>query len=122
MYSKANRRRQRRDKKDRRQQFKRHTNWHHVYPTSRFKVRKNPVLHTAWHDVFQNMTPEEAIETVNKWMIDPEKFEEEIAGDARRLNAWKMLFGESAVPSDEVIEAIKSNWTFPGVSMIIKRA
>ena len=41
--------------------FKRHTNWHHVYPTSRFKIKKGPALHTAWHDVFENLTPEEAM-------------------------------------------------------------
>lgn len=103
-------------------QFKRHTNWHHVYPTSRFKIKKDPVLHTAWHDVFQNRTPEEAIETVNEWIANPEKFKGEIKYDSRKLNAWGLLFGDSAIPSRKVTEIIERNWTFRGVKMIkIKR-
>lgn len=104
-------------------QFKRHKNWHHIYPTSRFKVRKDPLLHTAWHDVFQNQTPEDAMEIVEKWIADPQEFEKEITGYPRRLSAWKMLFGDFAAPSHEVIKMIEKNWTFPGVRMIkIKRA
>jgi hypothetical protein len=108
----------RRDDKSKRQRFKRHTNWHHVYPVSRFKMKKDPVLHTAWHDVFQNKTPEDAIEKVEKWIANPEKFDEEIACNAGRINAWKMVFGDSAIPSSEVIKIIEKEWTFPGVKMI----
>ena len=108
---------QRPNKKGMRQQFKKHTNWHHVYPTSRFKIRKDPVLHTAWHDVFKNKTPEDAIEKVRKWIDDPKEFED-ITGNARRFNAWKMLFGDSATPSDDVIKIIEKDWTSPGVKMI----
>jgi len=112
-----NRRRPRPDTKNRLQQFKKHADWHHVYPTSRFKIKKDPVLHTAWHDVFQNRTPEEAIEKVKEWIGDREEFRA-ITGNARKFNAWKMLFGDSAVPSDDVIKIIEKDWTFPGVRMI----
>ncbi|MBI2450697.1 MAG: hypothetical protein HYV47_04160 [Candidatus Nealsonbacteria bacterium] len=104
--------------KHRSEAFKRHTNWHHVYPTSRFKIKKNPDLHTAWHDVFQNKIPEEAIETVKEWIIDHEKFQDKITNVPRRLRAWKMLFGKSALPSDEIIKIIEKDWTFHGVKMI----
>ena len=117
----AKRQNQRPDK-NKQQQFKRHTTKHHVYPTSRFVLKKNPVLHTAWHDVFQNKTPEEAIETVNEWITNPEEFEKEIAGEPRKISAWKKLFGESNIPSKEAMEIIERDWTFRGVRMVkIKR-
>jgi len=105
-------------KKQQVKQFKRHTNWHHVYPTSRFKLKKDPVLHTAWHDVFQNNTPEEAIERVEEWIANPEKFKEEITENERKLNAWELLFVNLDSPSDETIGTIKASWTFQGVRMI----
>lgn len=99
------------------EKFKTHRNKHHVYPTSRFILKKNPVLHTAWHDVFQNMAPEEAIEKVKDWIVNPEKFKDKISADQRKALAWKMLFGDS-IPSNEVIKIIERDWTFPGVRMI----
>lgn len=100
-----------------RQKFKKHDNRHHVYPTSRFVLKKNSVLHTAWHDVFRNSTPEEAIKIVQRWRLTPEKFKEEILNSERRISAWKMLFGDSA-EFDEIIIIIQKDWTFPGVKMI----
>ena len=109
--------------KSRRQQFKRHTNWHHVYPTSRFKIKKGPALHTAWHDVFENLTPEEAMGKAAGWAIDPEKFRENITANSRKMNAWTMLFGGINIPLKDVLEIIKNDWTFHGVRMIkTKRA
>lgn len=98
------------------QQFKRHTNKHHVYPTSRFTLKKDPALHTAWHDVFENLTPEEAIEKVEVWMMEYSKFKKEILDNERKLNAWKMLFGEAKFY--EVLRIIQKDWTFPGIKMI----
>lgn len=98
------------------QKFKKHTNKHHIYPTSRFIVKKDPVLHTAWHDVFQNSTPEEAMEEVERWITSPEELEQKIFGNRKKLEAWKMLFGEAGL--DEVLQIIQKDWTFRGYKMI----
>lgn len=97
-------------------QFKRHTNKHHVYPTSRFILKKNPVMHTAWHDVFENSTPEEAIEKVKWWQSAPKEFKKDILDNKRRLRAWKMLFGKTELNKVPLI--IQKDWTFPGFRMI----
>lgn len=115
--SKEPRRTPRYDKEKRNQiKFKRHTNWHHVYPTSRFKLKKDPALHEAWHDIFGNMSPEEAMEKVEEWMGQYNKFRKEILDHERKSKAWKMLFGEAKF--SEVISIIQKDWTFPGVKMI----
>ena len=79
-------------------QFKKHTNKHHIYPTSRFILKKNPVLHTAWHDVFEDSTPEEAVEKVEEWMTDSKKFKEEVMENERKTKAWEMLFSGLTTP------------------------
>lgn len=96
--------------------FKTHKNKHHVYPTSRFILKKNSILHTAWHDIFENSTPEEAMEKVERWKSAPKEFQEEILTDERKLNAWKMLFGEAEL--NKVLAIIKKDWTFPGVKIV----
>lgn len=98
--------------------FKRHTNKHHVYPTSRFILKKKPFLHTAWHDVFENDTPEEAMEKIRGWMLNPGEFEKKILKNQRKAKAWKMLFGRVDIPLSDVLKIIKSDWTFPGIKMV----
>jgi len=98
------------------EQFKRHTTKHHVYPTSRFILKKNPALHTAWHNIFQNNTPEEAMERVREWQSNHQEFKREILDNQYRLGDWKLLFAKADF--SKVLSIIQSEWTFPGVRMI----
>ena len=98
------------------QKFKKHTNKHHIYPTSRFTVKKDPILHTAWHDVFKNFTPEEAIEKVKSWIVAPEELEQKIFGIKKKQKAWEMLFGKAEL--SDVLQIIQKDWTFRGYRLI----
>lgn len=95
---------------------KQHANRHHVYPTSRFKLKKDPRKHNAWHQLFENKTPEEAIEKVKKWTTKSGMLNKD-ALMGYRLKAWKMLFGQETSP-EEAIQIIEKDWTFPGVRLV----
>lgn len=87
---------------------------HHVYPTSRFKIKKPRTKHNAWHALFKNKTPEEAMAQVNGWTTKN--------GDLRKLKeyrviAWRVLFGTGASPA-KAIQIIEEKWMVPGVKMI----
>lgn len=99
-------------------------NWHHILPTSRFKrlvkerihihivikklVKKR--LHIAWHNLFANMFPHEALDQVKKWTTKQGLLTKKLGGS--KLKAWKIVFGEKTLPK-EAIEIIKRHWSIP---------
>lgn len=97
---------------------KQHTNTHHVYPTSRFTREKPVRKHNAWHQIFENKTPEEAIEQVRSWSARSGQIRKNLfEKHDRKKKAWGILFGQE-VFSKQVIRIIEREWTFPGVKMI----
>ncbi len=98
---------------------KRRGNTHHFIPISRFKVKKDPRLHQAYHDLFKNRTGWEAIELLKQWVghggfIRPSFL-------ARRSpqfrSAFKLLFGNQ-VTLAALARIIKRDWIPPGVRML----
>ncbi len=103
---------------------KKHFNWHHFIPTSRFKrlikrgihihfeIKKRVVrkVHNAWHILFINMLPHEAIEQVKKWTTGQGMLNKKLGRG--KLEAWKIVFGKNSSPR-EAIEIIKDQWSLP---------
>jgi len=111
-------------KKSKKSWKKKHFNWHHIIPTSRFKrlikkgihihieIKKRVVkkVHRAWHILFANMFPHEAIEQVKKWTTDQGLLNKKLGRG--KLKSWKIIFGKNSSPR-EAIEIIKSQWSIP---------
>jgi hypothetical protein len=79
---------------------------HHIIPLSRrkkfqtTKIKKVPrLLHSAWHLLFQNLTPDEVKELIKK------KTKDEIANSPEKKFAWMILFGyfHHDIPIEEII-------------------
>lgn len=99
-----------------------HSNWHHIYPTSRrlkgtggFKREKDMIEHIVWHKVFGNLFPEEAIEKIRQ--TASLEGEVNVALITDQIERWWILF-RNLTSASEVINIIKKNWTYPGVEFI----
>lgn len=91
---------------------------HHIIPRSRGGtdskdniLKKSYLEHNAWHYLFYNMKPEEAIQMIIKqWTDEFGKLREWRLGEAKLL-AWRIVFG-NAMPA-EAIAIINRDWFRP---------
>jgi len=82
-----------------------HKNTHHIIPTSRegprkewneyyWEIKKHQEKHQAWHQLFDNRLPSEAISRIRKkWTLADGKLDTEKL-KKRKLSAWKRLFND----------------------------
>lgn len=100
-----------------------HGNWHHLLPSSRIaeflkniprpwnKTKKRIKKHKAWHYLFRNKLPCEAIQMIESDRV--RRYYKNKRGARRqkllaRENKWKILFGDA--PKDTAIKIIKQEW------------
>lgn len=102
-----------------------HSDWHHVYPRSRFfagtgefKIKVRIIDHRAWHKIFENFFSEEVIEKIKVYSADGIVNKKRFIGNSiGKLIAWRLLFRDIE-NADAIIEIIRNYWTYPGVELI----
>lgn len=101
--------------KEEKKKLKIHRDWHHIFPTSRFKIKKPIKQHQTWHKLFGDLTPEEAILKVFEWadnhgQIDLSKMTLE------KQECWPIVFS-NRIAVNEVIALIISDWSIPELKL-----
>jgi|GEM_PF-3015298 len=96
---------------------KQHSNYHHVWPTSRkdLQIKKSIHAHTQWHKLFFTLTPEEAIYVIAEYWTAQDGTLKKLSEDG--LKTYIDLFG--AVSPQNAIKIIQEEWTLPGVTITI---
>jgi len=86
---------------------------HHIVPSSRGgpeiiwnffswnSTAERSVKHVAWHNMFVNALPSEAIVKIQSWMSPTEKVDRSRMSDAQR-KGWDAFFGPEASGSDAI--------------------
>lgn len=88
-----------------------HSSQHHTIPRSKegpndsWNIKNKSIKeHRAWHILFYNLLPCEAIRKINE-----ERKKKNMLLKKRRIKSWQILFGENA-SSQQAIEIIKEEW------------
>lgn len=94
---------------------KKHTNRHHLLPTSRFVKIKEEEIHNNWHLLFRNKMPYQAAgHIIEKWATKQGKLSKKLG--RRKQEAWKAVFGNSS--PQEAIKIIAQKWDIPMSDLI----
>ncbi len=89
---------------------KKHTNRHHLLPTSRFVKIVEKVLHNKWHLLFENDMPYEAVKDINeKWTTKEGKLSKKLS--QKKQEAWRAVFGDADL--QQAIKIIAKEWDIP---------
>lgn len=99
---------------------KQHGSYHHIFPTSRGGPRDEKInkyiwpgqtadmrreKHAAWHRLFHNLLPSEAIKIILEWTTNSGELDSLKMGE-NNINAWKTAF-DGSNPYDVIAMIIK---------------